>query len=192
MAPGDSATFNTSAVTSLSLSAGVTIESITFNPGASAFTINTNGNGLTPEGTGIVNNSGQTQTITNPTGGATSFQNSAKEGNATIITSAGGMTAFFNASDGGMARAITNGNGRFDISPLETAGMQIGSIEGSGDYFLGGKTLTVGGNDLSTTVSGVIQDGGESGGSGGSLTKVGTGTLTLYSKGSRVRLPQWP
>ena len=37
--------------------------------------------------------------------------------------------------------------------------------------------LLVGGNNLSTTVSGVIQDGG--GGTLGSLTKVGTGTLTL-------------
>jgi len=62
---------------------------------------------------------------------------------------------------------------------LTTAGMGIGSIEGSGNYFLGSKTLTVGGNNLSTTVSGVIQDGGIDGGVGGSLTKIGTGTLTL-------------
>src|SRR5208282_5261327 len=67
----------------------------------------------------------------------------------------------------------------FDISGLTTAGMEIGSIEGSGNYFLGSKTLSVGGNNLSTTVSGVIQDGGFVGGTGGSLTKVGTGTLTL-------------
>ena len=87
----------------------------------------------------------------------------------------------FDSSDGGTARAITNGNGSFDISGLTTAGMGIGSIEGSGNYFLGSKTLTVGGNNLSTTVSGVIQDGGVfgNGGTGGSLTKVGTGTLTL-------------
>jgi len=58
-------------------------------------------------------------------------------------------------------------------------------IEGSGFYFLGSKTLTVGGNNMSTTVSGVIQDGGflpgifGGGGTGGSLAKVGTGTLTL-------------
>ena len=57
--------------------------------------------------------------------------------------------------------------------------MGIGSIEGSGNYFLGSKTLIVGGNNLSTTVSGIIQDGGFLGGIGGSLTKVGTGTLTL-------------
>src|SRR5262249_12102326 len=92
-----------------------------------------------------------------------------------------GSTFFFDSADGGTARAITNGNGRFDISGLTTAGMRIGSIEGSGNYFLGNKTLTVGGNNLSTTVSGVIQDGGaaEGAGTGGSLTKVGNGTLTL-------------
>ena len=57
--------------------------------------------------------------------------------------------------------------------------MGIGSIEGSGNYFLGSKMLIVGGNNLSTTVSGTIQDGGFLGGIGGSLTKVGAGTLTL-------------
>ena len=57
--------------------------------------------------------------------------------------------------------------------------MTAGSIEGQGTYFLGSKTLTVGGNNLSTTVSGTISDGGVSGGTGGSLIKVGTGTLTL-------------
>ena len=57
--------------------------------------------------------------------------------------------------------------------------MTAGSIEGAGSYFLGAKTLTVGSNNLSTTVSGTISDGGASGGTGGSLVKVGTGTLTL-------------
>jgi autotransporter-associated beta strand protein len=37
----------------------------------------------------------------------------------------------------------------------------------------------VGGNHLSTTISGVLQDGGVVGGVGGSLTKAGTGALTL-------------
>ena len=37
--------------------------------------------------------------------------------------------------------------------------------------------MTVGGNNLSTEVSGAIQDGGLFGGSGGSLVKTGTGAL---------------
>ena len=57
--------------------------------------------------------------------------------------------------------------------------MTAGSIEGGGDYLLGSKQLTVGGNNLSTTVSGSIQDGGGGGGTGGSLVKVGAGMLTL-------------
>jgi autotransporter-associated beta strand protein len=46
--------------------------------------------------------------------------------------------------------------------------------------FLGAKNLTVGSNNLSTTFPGMIQDGGQfSGVGGGSLTKIGTGTLDL-------------
>src|ERR1700724_1017156 len=37
--PGDTATFNTSTQTSLTLSSSATVESITFQPGASVFTI---------------------------------------------------------------------------------------------------------------------------------------------------------
>jgi outer membrane autotransporter protein len=330
--PGDTATFNSSTQTSLTLSSNATVESITFQPGASAFTIDTNGNALTIQGAGIVNNSGKTQTITNngnvflgpavgitkffnastagnatitnqggdteffnmstagnatitnigngltqfrntstagnatitnvggvgignlgsgstnfsdtstagnatitnggngltqfrntstagnatiinngngltqfrnkstagnatitnngvassfASGGVTEFFNTSTAGNATIITNgvtgvgSGGTTFFSDSSDGGTARAITNGNGSFDISGLATAGMGIGSIEGGGNYFLGSKTLSVGGDNLSTTVSGVIRDGGNKGGTGGSLTKVGMGTLTL-------------
>jgi autotransporter-associated beta strand protein len=186
--PGDTATFNTSIQTSLTLSAPATVESTTFNPGASAFTINTSGNVLTILGVGIVNNSGQTQRLINSGAarfgftpvGSTEFHNTSSAGNATI-TNRGGSTFFSGNSDGGTARAITNGNGSFDISNLTSTGMGIGSIEGSGNYFLGSKTLSVGGNNLSTTVSGVIQDGGLFGtrSTGGSLTKVGTGTLTL-------------
>ena len=51
-------------------------------------------------------------------------------------------------------------------------------------YFLGSNALAVGGNNLSTTVSGTISDGGVSGGTGGSLIKVGTGTLTLAGTNS--------
>ena len=54
-----------------------------------------------------------------------------------------------------------------------------GSIEGAGTYNLGANLLVVGINGLSTTVSGTINDGGASGGAGGSLVKVGRGTLTL-------------
>ncbi len=57
--------------------------------------------------------------------------------------------------------------------------LSAGSIAGGGTFFLGQNELTVGGNDLSTSVNGVIVDGGLGGGAGGSLVKIGTGTLTL-------------
>jgi autotransporter-associated beta strand protein len=94
----------------------------------------------------------------------------------------GGATYFESNADGGNARAITNGNGIFDIEfQTNASGMHIGSIEGSGTYYLGANTLITGGNNLSTTVSGVIANGQFSvpGAGGGALTKTGTGTLTL-------------
>src|SRR5206468_728559 len=113
---GDTATFNFSSLplqTLLSLSSGVTINSMTFNSGASAFTINTNGNSLSFVGVGIVNRSVNTQTISNDFGGTTSFLKNSTAANATIInsnsgTGGAGMTNFSNGSTAGNA-TITNG-----------------------------------------------------------------------------------
>jgi autotransporter-associated beta strand protein len=107
------------------------------------------------------------------------FEDSSTAGNATITTNSGGTTIIGTSASGGTARFITNAGGRVDISALTGPGTTAGSIEGAGSYFLGSKALTVGGNNLSTEVSGVIQDGGFSGGAGGSLVKVGTGKFTL-------------
>jgi autotransporter-associated beta strand protein len=107
------------------------------------------------------------------------FINTSTAGSATITTDAGGATAFFDTSTGGTARFITNAGGSIDLSHLTSAGMTAGSIEGAGSIFLGSKNLAVGGNNLSTTFSGALQDGGIGGGVGGSLTKTGTGALTL-------------
>jgi autotransporter-associated beta strand protein len=105
--------------------------------------------------------------------GTTSFNALTTAGSSTITTGSGGHVFFFDSSTGGGARFITNAGGAFDMSGLSSAGMTAGSIEGAGSYLLGAKKLTVGSNNLSTTVSGVIS------GVGGALTKVGTGTMTL-------------
>jgi autotransporter-associated beta strand protein len=116
-------------------------------------------------------------TITNS--GTVTFASATTAGNATITTNNGASVSFFEASTGGNARFITNSGGTFDMSGVTTAGITAGSIEGAGNYFLGSHNLSVGGNNVSTTVSGVISDGGASGGAGGSLTHTGTGALTL-------------
>jgi outer membrane autotransporter protein len=138
------------------------------------------------------NSTAGSATIVNAGGGSLiSFTDTATAGNATITTNGGALTQFTNFSSGGQARLITNAGGQVDISGLLSGGMSAGSIEGAGDYFLGANQLTVGSNNLSTTVSGTINDGGTGGGTGGSLVKVGTGTLTLtgantYSGGTTV------
>ncbi|MBZ6078739.1 beta strand repeat-containing protein, partial [Microvirga puerhi] len=124
-------------------------------------------------------------TITNLGNGATFFDGSSSAGSSVITNQATGRTYFsFNAS-GGNARIINNAGGTLDISGLTSAGTTLGSIEGAGTFALGTKALTVGFNGLTTTVSGTIS------GAGGSLTKVGTSTLTLsgantYSGGTSV------
>jgi outer membrane autotransporter protein len=139
----------------------------------------------------LVTSTAGTAVLSSGTGGVTAFLGSSTGANSTIIANPGGLTLFLETSTGGQARVITNAGGIFDMSNLSSTGMTAGSIEGAGKYFLGSKALTVGLNNLSTTVSGLIIDGEavsvaisplarlEPSGTGGSLIKVGTGTLTL-------------
>ena len=101
------------------------------------------------------------------------FTDRSNAGSAIITTNTGGNTLFLGASSGDQAQFIANAGGLVDISALTTAGTTAGSIAGVGTYNLGSKEFTVGSNSLSTIVSGLIE------GTGGSLVKVGTGTLEL-------------
>jgi hypothetical protein len=107
--------------------------------------------------------------------GTLNFSGMSTGGGATITTNTGAITTFSGTSTGGDATFVTNAGGVLDISTLTSSGMTAGSIAGSGNYDLGSKQLTVGLNNTSTTVNGVIADGG----TGGSLVKVGIGILTL-------------
>ena len=126
-------------------------------------------------------------TVAGGRGAETEFRDSSSAGSATLIanggTSGGGGASLFfvGTAGGGTARVVVNGNAYLDMNQLTNGGMGVGSIEGSGSYYLGGNALTTGDNNLSTTVSGVIQDGASNGGggTGGSLIKIGSGTLTL-------------
>lgn len=130
-------------------------------------------------------------TIINYLGGLTEFNARSTAGNAKITTYDGGETHFFDNSDGGTAQFITVGTGFVDFSgslgPNGDGRIHAGSIEGSGIYYIGaGNTLVVGGNNLSTTLSGVIADYNPSPGCGcppipgiGNFEKEGTGNLIL-------------
>jgi autotransporter-associated beta strand protein len=142
-------------------------------------------------GNAIINNNSQLTFFNNSTAGNATinndnqllFQGNSNAGTATIINN--NQLTFSNTSTGGTARLINGDTGQggtagtVDISSLSNAGMTVGSIEGFGTIALGSKNLAVGGNNLPTTFFGVLQDGGVGGGTGGSLTKNGTGTLTL-------------
>jgi autotransporter-associated beta strand protein len=138
----------------------------------------------------IITNNGATSI--GASGGLTNFFDSSTTDNATLIANGGSNVGsgaaiyFYQDSIGGTARVEVFGNGTgdftngaLDISFHSAPGVTTGSIEGSGVVFLGANKLTVGSNNLTTTFSGVIQDGGLNGGTGGSLTKIGKGKVTL-------------
>ena len=104
--------------------------------------------------------------------------------NATITinggTVAGGILILAGYADGGAAQVKVFGNGVMDIAGHARPGMTIGSLEGSGKVRLADNDLTVGSNNLSTTFSGLI------GGNRVTLTKIGTGRLTLSGRNHYV------
>jgi hypothetical protein len=123
-------------------------------------------------------------TVNNAFGGATIFSESSTAGNAILNSNGGtaggtgGAVLFQNDASGGTCRVKVLGNGSLDISSHNAPGVTIGSIEGSGNVFVGPNNLTVGSNNLSTSFSGSFQDFGQ----GGALTKMGSGILTLEGK----------
>jgi len=162
---------------------------------AGSSTVIANGGGVTSTGGAFVlfgsNSSAGDATIiangavaTGAIGGDVQFQQTSTAGNATLIANdqagsgSGGMIEFFDDSRGGTARVEMFGGGSLHIEfHNKTFDVSVGSIEGDGIIVLAGgagtRNLVVGSNNLNTTFSGDIVGGG------GSLTKVGTGTLTL-------------
>ena len=128
----------------------------------------------------IVNNP---STISSISAGTTVINNGASAANSTLIANGsigsfpGGAIDFQGDGDGGQCRVEVFGNGGLYLDNHLPGSVTIGSIEGGGLVQLAANNLTVGSNNLSTTFSGLIQDGPS--GPGGSLRKMGTGKLTL-------------
>jgi len=117
-------------------------------------------------------------------GGLLSLSDSANAAQSTLTANggttggAGGVILFKDDSLGGTARVQVFGNGELDISGHNLPGVTIGFLRGNGLVLLGANSLTVD-TRLSSVFSGVIEDGGASGGTGGALVKSGQGKLTL-------------
>src|SRR5919198_986954 len=193
--PSDVATFAQSSQRQVNISSSVEVHSIVFTSGAASFALgvapNVPGAGgeLIISGTGIIDNSGVLQTLagdeTGRGAGKTICNDSSTAESAILIANGGcygdgGAIIFNDMSTGGVARvqvffgcSENSGRGYLDISGHQS-GMTIGSIEGDGDVFLGANRLRVGANNLNTTFYGNIWNGEQ-----GSLTKVGSGILTL-------------
>ncbi|MDR6873880.1 outer membrane autotransporter protein [Bosea sp. BE125] len=155
--PTGTAFFGATIDSAIIVGAATTLGGFTFNAGASGYTITiVPGGSLTFTGVGIVNNSGQAQTLVNQN--SLIFTNNSTAGTAAIVTNIGATTNFSGST-----------------GPLGDNRLSAGSIAGTGSYNLGANELTVGGDGTSTTVSGTIS------GVGGSLVKTGAGTLMLTS-----------
>ncbi|HEY4142773.1 MAG TPA: autotransporter domain-containing protein [Pseudolabrys sp.] len=116
---------------------------------------------------------GGTATIIANSRGAVTFQDTSDAQQATLIANNGGSINFRLSALGDQARLIANNGGTIAINQLTATSTTAGSLEGAGSLNLGAKQLILGSNNLSTTFTGVIS------GTNGSLTKVGTGNLTL-------------
>ena len=122
---------------------------------------------------------GANATFINNAGGTTYLGIDDRAQNATLIAN-DGATIYFDAfSKGDTARVELFGNSYIDFSNAYE--IELGSIEGDGGTMeIGDTEVTVGTNNLNTVFGGLIQDE-FSEIFGGTLVKVGTGSLTLSS-----------
>jgi autotransporter-associated beta strand protein len=152
----------------LTLNANETIGSLA---GVTGTTVTLNANTLT---TGVDNTSTTFSGAASGTGGLTkagagtmtldganTYTGATTIDGGTLTVSGG--TALANAS-----AVVVNAAGTFNLNGSE----EVGSLAGAGNVMLNANTLTAGGDNTSTTFSGVAS------GTGG-LTKVGSGTMTL-------------
>ncbi|HEY2394847.1 MAG TPA: autotransporter-associated beta strand repeat-containing protein [Rudaea sp.] len=193
--PEDVAEFDASARTAVSISASVELGAISFAYGPPySFQLN----GWLQLRHGILNLSTTTQNTFTTSPGTLSFEQDGDAANSLItnnngnlafygtssagsaqITNNAGATIYFSNSSSGAGAVVYNG-GTIDYSYM-TAPSSLGAVAGGVDtqLLLGSQTLSIGALNYTQTIDGSILDGGFDGGSGGALTKVGSGILQL-------------
>ena len=120
----------------------------------------------------IINEGGQ---ASGAPGGVTHFYNAAQTGGAILIANGGAVNGAdggeitIDGSQSGTAQVKLYGNGSLACGAQS---MTLGSLEGDGTVTLNSTILSPGSLNTTTTFSGIIQGNG-------SLTKIGSGTLTL-------------
>src|SRR5439155_837795 len=121
--PGDIATFDVSTTTDITSAPGtgsIEVDSIVFNPGASAYSVTVPSYlgefnyFLSISGTGIVNNSGVSQTFVSLDRAGVIFENNATAGNLTVFSNPpsaelGGQTFFLDSSNADNCTIINEG-----------------------------------------------------------------------------------
>ena len=197
--PTGTATFAGANPTNVTVLSSATVGTIAVTA-PTAYTFSSTGGFFIINGAGVVSSPANAPSFINSA--SLRFGGFSTAGDATITTNNGGVTSFFGSSTAGNAQFITNSGGLVDFSrtdgPTGLFAITAGSLGGAGDYYLGANQVTVGGNNLSSTVSGIISDCGPTGSEcslagsvNGSLIKVGTGTLTLsnantYTGGTKI------
>ncbi|HTN61201.1 MAG TPA: autotransporter-associated beta strand repeat-containing protein, partial [Devosia sp.] len=118
--------------------------------------------------------------VVNAPGGTTHFAGNASAGQAVIENRAGGGTLIFAGSTADGATIGSDAGGYVDISGHNSGThVGIGSLSGDGDVLLGANTVTLGALGHDGAIGGIISEGGQAGGIGGSLVKTGAGKLVL-------------
>ncbi len=132
--PSDTATFATSATTSLSLASSVTLSALVLNPGASSYSFANNPSlPLTFSGAGVVNNSGRPQRFVlnwdeSANFNGINFTNAATAGKNTAFTVLGGSNEFATAGTISFSGSASADHARMEITPSSRDAFADGEI----------------------------------------------------------------
>ncbi|MDM0010183.1 autotransporter-associated beta strand repeat-containing protein [Variovorax sp. J22G73] len=136
------------------------------------------------------NASAGSATIVNGDKSLLSFVGAASAGTAQIVNQSGGLVRFEDTASASKASIANAAGGVVDVSGSTVAGgVEFGALSGAGALVLGATQLTLGRANTNDVIAGSISDKGSlfvqpGTGTGGSLVKVGSGTLTLSGANS--------